>query len=400
MALFRSSETAPGYFLSLIVFRKSFFMSKDYYKILGVGKSASSDEIKRAYRRLAQEYHPDKGGNQEKFKEINEAYQVLSDPQKKAQYDQFGTIFEQARAQGGSHGFEGFRDFSSFAEAFDFFGGRNQRGGRPETFGFEDIFEGILGGLGRSHARGAKRSQRSRDISIDLEISLADAYYGVSQEINLRRTVICEKCGGSGAEPGSKLKDCSYCQGKGQVEQRSGGGFFTFSQIITCPECNGFGKKPEKVCLECGGERRVKKSKLLKIKIPAGISDGQVISLAGQGEAGLPSALAGDLYVTVHVRPDPRFEREGDNLLYELPIDFSQAALGDKIEVPTIDGWLKVKIPEGIESGTVIKLEDKGMPHCQHRGFGDLLIKVKIKTPKKLSRKAKELLEELKKEIG
>lgn len=374
-------------------------MPEDYYKILGISKNASPDEIKRAYRRLAQQYHPDKGGDPEKFKEVNEAYQVLSDPQKRAQYDQFGSTFEQAQAGGAARGFEGFRDFSSFADAFDFFGGRAARGGQrgqaAENFGFEDIFEGIFGG-GR---QGRQRSRRGADISVDAEISLEEAYSGVEKEIKLYKGVVCPKCSGSGAEPGAKLKECSTCKGHGQVEQRTGGGFFTFSQVITCPACGGSGKKPEKACAQCGGDGRIKKDSVIKFKLPAGIQSGQVISLAGQGEAASLGGQSGDLYISVHVRPDSRFRREGDDLIYELVISFSQAALGAKIEVPTLTGWVNLKIPEGIESGAVIRLEDKGMPHLQRRGFGDMMIKVRVKTPKRLSRKAKELLEELKKEI-
>jgi molecular chaperone DnaJ len=364
-------------------------MAKDYYKILGLTKGATADEIKRAYRRLAHEHHPDKGGNQEKFKEINEAYQVLGDAQKRTQYDRYGSDFEQAQARGGGFsGFNGFRDFSSFGEAFS-------GAGNEQAFNFEDIFEGVFGGS----RRGAKKPRRGQNISVDVEISLEDAYKGIEKEISLHRNVVCQDCGGTGAEKGSKMKECKTCQGQGQVEQRSGGGFFTFSQVVTCPDCLGAGKKPEKKCSSCGGDGRKKESSRISIKIPAGISDGQVISLSGQGEAGLAGVPAGDLYVNVHVRPDPRFTREGDNLFYELPITFSQAALGDKIEIPTLSGWISLKIPEGVESGTIIRLEDKGMPRLQHRGFGDMMVKVRIKTPKRLSRKAKELLEELKREI-
>ncbi|HRY52790.1 MAG TPA: molecular chaperone DnaJ [Candidatus Portnoybacteria bacterium] len=366
-------------------------MSKDYYKILGVAKNASSDEIKRAYRKLAQQHHPDKGGNQEKFKEVNEAYQVLSDPQKKSQYDQYGTTFEQAQARGGAHGFEGFRDFSSFAEAFN--SGQNNGGG------FENIFESIFGGGGGQRA-GRSGRRKGQDIGVDVEISLEEAFKGVDKEINLRKAVVCDKCAGSGGEPGSKIKTCSTCKGAGQVEQRAGGGFFSFSQVVVCPDCGGAGKKPEKPCSKCGGDGRVKESHSLRVKIPAGIQSGQVISLSGQGEAGGRGATAGDLYITVHLRPDPRFTREGDNLFYDLPISFSQAALGDKIEIPTLSGWISLKIPEGIESGTSIRLEGKGMPRLQRRGFGDMMVRVKVKTPKHLSRKGKELLEELKKEAG
>jgi len=378
----------------------NFSMPEDYYKILGVSKNASPDEIKRAYRRLAQQYHPDKGGDPAKFKEVNEAYQVLSDPQKRSQYDQFGTTFEQAKAGGGFQGFEGFRDFSSFADAFDFFGGGDQRSSRQrgqpaEGFGFEDIFENIFGGGTR--ARG--RRSRGADINIDLEISLEEAYRGVEREINLYKGVICPSCKGSGAESGSKVKACPTCKGHGQVEERTRGGFFSFSQVKICPTCVGAGKKPEKVCPQCGGDGRIKDSKTLKVKIPPGIQNGQIVNLAGQGDAAAMGGSPGDLYIRVHVRPDPRFRREGDDLLYELAISFSQAALGDKIEVPTLSGWLNLKIPEGLESGSTIRLEDKGMPHLQRRGFGDMRVRVKVKTPKNLSKKAKELLGELKKEV-
>ena len=370
-------------------------MSKDYYKTLGVLKSASPDEIKRAYRRLAQEHHPDKGGNQEKFKEINEAYQVLSDPQKKGQYDQYGTTFERAQARGGAHGFEGFRDFSSFAEAFNFGQGNGNANGAS---GFEDIFEGIFGG-NRAGRGGRASRRRGQDIGVDIEISIEDAFRGAEKEISLRRAVVCDKCSGGGAEPGSKMETCPTCKGVGQIEQRTGGGFFSFSQVITCPECHGRGKIPEKVCSKCSSDGRIKEDKTLRIKIPAGISDGQVISLAGQGEAGAHGAPAGDLYVTVHVKSDSRFTREGDNLFYDLPISFAQAALGDKVTVPTLVGSVNLKIPEGIESGTNIRLEGKGMPRLQRRGFGDMIVRVKIKTPKHLSKRAKELLGELKKEM-
>ncbi|MEK7160865.1 MAG: DnaJ C-terminal domain-containing protein, partial [Patescibacteria group bacterium] len=211
--------------------------------------------------------------------------------------------------------------------------------------------------------------------------------------------VVCSECQGSGAASGSKLKECKTCQGQGQVEQRSGGGFFTFSQVVICPECQGVGKRPEKLCSKCGGQGRQKANKILRVKIPAGIQDGQTISLSGQGEAGLAGARAGDLYLNVHVRPDPRFEREGDDLFYDLSISFSQAALGGRVEVPTLSGWITLKVPEGVESGAVIRLENKGMPCLQRRGFGDMMVKVRVKTPKRLSRKAKELLEELKKEL-
>lgn len=372
-------------------------MPKDYYEILGVPENASPDEIKRAYRKLAQQYHPDKGGDEKKFKEVNEAYQVLSDPQKRAQYDQFGATFEQARAGGGFTGFEGFRDFSAFADAFDFFRQGNQ--GRETEFEFGnlgDIFEGIFG---TSRRTGARRKQRGQDIAVEAEITLEEATKGTEKEFNLYKGIVCPKCGGRGVEPGSSLKDCPRCKGKGQIEETQRAAFFSFSQIRTCPECQGLGKKPEKFCSRCGGDGRVKEYKTIAIKIPAGIEDGQVISLAGQGEAGIYGSPPGDLYLTVHIRPHKLFKRKGDDLYYELGISFAQAVLGDKIEVPTLSGTVDLKIPEGIEGSTIIRLKGKGIPHLQGRGAGDMMVKVKIKTPKRVSRRAKELLEELKTEI-
>lgn len=369
-------------------------MPKDYYDNLGVPKNASPDEIKRAYRKLAHQYHPDKGGDPEKFKQINEAYQVLSDPQKRAQYDKFGAGFEQARAGGGFSGFGDFRDFSSYADAFDVFG-------REQEFNFSnlgDIFEQVFGSAsGRSG--GPRRKQRGQDISIDVEITLEEAGRGVEKEFNLYKGVACPKCGGTGGEPSSAVKECPRCRGKGQIEETRSAGFFSFSQVRVCPECRGSGKKPEKVCSQCGGDGRIKDYKTISVNIPAGIENGQVISLRGQGEAGLYGSAPGDLYLTVHIKPHKIFERKGDDLNLNLEISFTQAVLGDKIEIPTLYGTVQLKIPEGIESGTVIRLKDKGMPHLQGRGSGDMLVKIKIKTPKKISKKAKELLEELKKEL-
>ncbi|OGZ34697.1 MAG: molecular chaperone DnaJ [Candidatus Portnoybacteria bacterium RBG_19FT_COMBO_36_7] len=369
-------------------------MPKDYYEILGVTKSASPDEIKRAYRKLAQQYHPDKGGDQEKFKQINAAYQVLSDPQKRAQYDKFGAGFEQARAGGGFSGFGDFRDFSSYADAFDVFG-------REKEFNFGnlgDIFEQVFGGVSGRGRRGG-RKQKGQDISIDIEISLEEAAKGVKKEFNLYKGVICPKCGGSGCEPGSAVKECSKCKGRGQVEETRSAGFFSFSQVRVCQECRGVGKKPEKFCSQCGGDGRIKDYKTISINIPAGIQDGQIISLRGQGEAGAQFSAPGDLYLTVYVKPHKIFERRGDDLYLNIEINFTQAVLGDKIEVPILWGTVQLKIPEGIESGTIIRLKDKGMPRLQGRGLGDMMVKIKIKTPKKISRKGRELLEELKKEL-
>ncbi len=370
-------------------------MAKDYYEILGVAKNASADEIKRAYRKLAHEFHPDKGGDAEKFKQINEAYQILGDPQKRIQYDKFGANFEQAQA---GAGFGGFRDFSSYADAFDFFG-RGGEGGESEYGNLGDIFEQVFGGGGSGRRGGSRRRQRGQDISVDAEIILEEAASGVEKEFNLYKRVVCGKCSGSGAEPGSAIRDCSLCGGSGQVEETRSAGFFSFSQVKTCPDCRGLGRKPEKFCSQCGGDGRTKEYKVISVKIPPGIEDGQVISLRGQGEAGAHGSAPGDLYVTVHIKPHKIFERKNDDLYYNLVISFTQASLGDKIEIPTLSGRVDLNIPEGIESGAVTGLKGKGMPRLGGRGSGDLLVRIKIRTPKRLSRRARQLLEELKGEL-
>ncbi|MDD5589965.1 MAG: molecular chaperone DnaJ [Candidatus Portnoybacteria bacterium] len=370
-------------------------MARDYYEILGVAKNASADEIKKAYRRLAREYHPDKGGDEKKFKEINEAYQVLSDPHKRSQYDQYGQTFEQARQGGGFSGFNGYRDFSSFADAFDFFNQSRQAEGREEDFGnLGDIFSGIFGSGRRSRGK----SRRGQDIGVDAEITLEEAYSGTTKEFNIYKTVACPKCQGSGAEPGSEIRTCSRCKGSGQVEETGRAAFFSFSQVRTCPECHGTGRKPEKNCSQCGGDGRIKEYKNISVMIPAGIDDGQVISLKGQGEAGSQGSPAGDLYLTIRLKPHKTFVRKGDEIFFDLEISFTQAVFGGKIEIPTLSGSVELKIPEGIESGAVIQLKGKGMNRLRARGSGDMLVKIKIRTPKNLNRRQKELFDKLKEE--
>lgn len=369
-------------------------MAKDYYEILGIKKGASDDEIKRAYRRLAHEYHPDKaGGNEAKFKEINEAYQMLSDKQKRQQYDQFGTTFEQAQAHGGAHGFEGFRDFSSFADAFDFFRQGNARRADSE---YEDIDLGdILGGIfGRG---GVRQKGGGRDIKVDVEITLEEAANGSRRTISIRKSVKCSECQGSGAQKGSAIKTCASCRGQGRVQETRGGGFFSFSRVVSCQECHGAGKKAEKRCPYCRGDGTAAETVKLDIEIPAGIEDGQTIRLSGQGEAGKHGKPDGDLYIEVHVLRHKHFVRQGDDILYEAEISFTQAALGDKISIPTMEGEIKLEIPAGIQSGTVIRVSGKGIQRSGRKG--NLLVRVKIKTPSNLSRKAKQLLKELEGEI-
>ncbi|HEB01378.1 MAG TPA: molecular chaperone DnaJ [Candidatus Portnoybacteria bacterium] len=366
-------------------------MAKDYYEILGVSREASEAEIKKSYRKLAHQYHPDKkGGDETRFKEVNEAYQILGDKEKRAQYNQFGSTFEQARDQGGFSGFEGFRDFSGFAEAF-------RNGGRGFTFnsedleGFGDIFSDIFSARGR-----ASRKPRGQDISIDLEIDFEEAVKGTKKEIKLTKKVVCSQCQGRGAEPGTPLKECPSCGGSGQIHQVRRTVFGSFSRVTTCPECQGEGEKPVKSCRQCRGEGRARDSQKIKINIPAGIDDGQIIKLGGQGEAALKRGISGDLYLTVHVKEHRYFKRQGNDILYQLPLSFTQAALGDKIEISTLDGPVKLKIPAGIQSGKMIRLKDKGIPYLG--GRGDQLVEITVKTPKKLSRREKKILEDLAKE--
>ena len=372
-------------------------MSKDYYNILGVSKEASDVEIKKAYRRLAHQCHPDKkGGDEAKFKEINEAYQVLSDKQKRAQYDQFGSAFDQAGG-GAGQGFGGF-DFSGFSDAFS--GGQ---GGVKFEFGgggggFEDIFSSAFGGR-----RGTKeRRQKGEDVSADVEISLEDASMGIEREIEMYVSSACSKCDGSGAEPGSKINICKTCNGTGQVRKERRTILGTFAQVEICDDCRGEGMKPEKSCKQCGGDGKVKMNKTIKVKIPAGIADGQTIRLSGQGEAGfrpsLGKSVSGDLYITVHISRHALFERREDDIYYRLEVNFSQAALGDNIKIPTLNGKVKLKIPSGIQSGKIIKLKGKGVSHLRGWGKGDMFVVVQIKTPEKLSRKQKQLLDEIRKE--
>lgn len=366
-------------------------MAKNYYEILGVEKGASDEEIKKAYRKLAHRFHPDKqGGDEAKFKEINEAYQVLSDKEKRSQYDQFGSTFEGAGA--GAGGFGGF-DFSNF-------GGF---GGNASGFNFEgdlgDLFGDLFGG---GRAGGRSRQERGQDISIDVELTLEEALTGVDKEVKLYVSVPCSKCSGIGAEPGSKMEKCKTCSGSGYVQKQKRTMFGVFAQNELCSDCHGSGERPEKKCPKCGGDGRIKDEKIIKINIPAGIAEGQAIRISGAGEAGFRpgsgKSMAGDLYVTAHLKPHPQFERRADDLLHKLDVGFSQAALGDDITIPTLKGKLKLKIPSGIQSGKIIKISGAGFPHLQGRGTGDMYVTVQVKTPDKLSRKQRSLLEELKKE--
>lgn len=380
---------------------------KDYYQILGVNKNASPEEIKTAFRQLAQKYHPDKGGgNAEKFKEINQAYQTLSDPEKRKLYDQYGSAFEQAQSRGGFSGFDNFRDWASWAEAMRESGGTRVDFEDFDFGNFGDIFGDLFsaGGesaFGRGFGRSSKtsRSYRGQNIEIELAMDFQQAVFGAEKDIRLERYVKCEICKGAGYEPGVNLITCRNCNGKGQIIQVQSTFFGSFRSSMVCSQCQGRGKVPEKKCHQCRGQGREMRSSEIKIKIPAGISHGQSIRLSGQGQAGEQGAASGDLYVTVLVRPDPKFKRQGDDIFYEKEISISQTVLGGKVDMETVDGLVELKIPAGTPSGQEIRLRGKGVPHLSSRGLsrgrGDQIVIIKVKIPRKLTRKQRGLLEEL-----
>lgn len=353
-------------------------MSKDYYQILGVEKKASKDEIKKAFRKLAHKYHPDKkGGDEKKFKEASEAYAVLSDDKKRAEYDSYGRVFS---GGGGAGGFDGF-DFSQF-------------GGFSGAQGFDINIDDLFGGF--SDIFGGGRQRRGRDISIDIELSFKEAVFGVTRKVLLTKDSACSKCEGSGGEPGSGTKTCPTCNGKGQMVESQRSPFGVFQSVRTCPTCRGKKTVPEKACTQCKGVGVERKEEEITITIPAGIDDGQVIRMAGGGEA-LAGGQAGDLYIKVHVGQHPRFRKEGYNLVTELPIKITDALLGTEYKVETLDGVTTVKVPPLKTADEILRLKGKGVPMGDSRR-GDLLIRVKVEFPQKLSRKAKKALEDLKEE--
>ena len=360
----------------------------DYYQTLGVNKTANQDEIKQAYRKLAHQYHPDKkGGDEKKFKEINEAYQVLSNKEKRAQYDQFGRVFEGAGQPGSGQGFGGF-DFSSFAGqagGFDF-----------NNFGFEDIFDNL--GFGQ---RANKRKPRNRgaDLQVDITLELKDTLSEFAKKIPLSKMAKCGRCQGTGGEPGSPVKECFSCKGEGWVAQVKRIGPLTFSQDVVCPECKGEGKTPEKPCNVCKGEGRTREQENIEIVIPAGVDNGQVLRLDGAGEAGKRNGQPGDLYVKIAVRTHPFFERRGDDLFGQYSIPFSLAVLGGEIDLDTIEGKkISLKVPQGTTSGKIFRIKEKGIAHFNGWGKGDMFVELAIDTPKKLTKEQKKLLENLRKE--
>lgn len=389
----------------------------NYYKILGINKNASEDEIKRAFRRLAHKYHPDKGGDEKKFKEINEAYQVLSNKEKRQQYDRFGRVFSGGAGPGfRSEGF-GF-GFGPFGAAH---GGPFGPGGAQNPFGevrfsagdgpasgwdfdagfgdIGDIFEAFFEGMGVKQKR--RTYHRGSDIQINQEISLEEAFRGAEKEVRYKIYVRCEKCGGKGHDEKAGYSECGVCRGRGEIKEQRRTFFGNFEQVKTCGQCLGLGQIPKKSCEACVGRGRTKGERLAKVLIRPGISDGQIIKIKSAGEAGELAAGEGDLYVAVKIKPHPVFERQADDLIILKEIKLIDLLLERKIEIPTISGnRLNLEIPADWDLGQPLRLSGEGMPHFGQSGRGNLIVKLKIKTPKKLTAKAKKNLEDLEGEIG
>ncbi len=364
----------------------------DYYEILGVQKNASKEDIKRAYRKLAHQHHPDKkGGDEKKFKEINEAYQVLGDDGKRTQYDRFGRTFDGAGSQqsAGQGGFDGFDLGDIFEDIFS-----AQGAGGSQASGWEDILGGFGGFGGR---RGGKRQARGSDIAINLEISFEESVFGVKRGVVIDRTVLCEHCAGKGAEPGTIMKKCQACSGTGTVRETRRSLFGSFSTLAECSICKGRGEVAEKHCRVCRGAGSQKKRTTVELDIPAGIRDSEAIKYTGLGEE-MPGGAAGDLYIKVRVHPHSVFRREGNDLLMDLQLPISKMLLGGEEQVETLDGKINVKIPELSRSGDFLRLRGKGVASPRSRTRGDLLIRLYPKLPHKLSSQAKKLLGDLEKE--
>ena len=359
---------------------------KDYYKILGVGKNATKEEVKASYKKLAKQYHPDLNKSAdatEKFKEINEAAAVLGDDQKKAQYDQFGSSGPQFQG-GGASGFEGF-DFSDIMSDIGGFG-----------FDFDSIFENVFGGGKRSGR--SRRRQRGSDLRYDLEIELEDAAFGAAKTISIPRLEECPKCRGTGAENPNDIASCPDCGGKGTATRTQRTPFGLFSTTSTCRKCKGQGKYVKNACHECRGRGAVQKTRKLEVKIPAGAVDGINLRIQGGGEAGERGTASGDLYVVINIKPHKIFERRNSSIYIKVPISFATASLGGEIEVPTLKGKASLKIPAGTQSNTVFRMGHLGIPDLHSHHVGDENVEVIISVPEKLTKKQKQLLEEFEKE--
>lgn len=342
---------------------------RDYYEVLGVAREAAPDDIKRAYRQAAMKYHPDRGGGPEmevKFKEAAEAYEVLSDPEKRGRYDRYGHAGLGGAAM---HDFSHMRADDIFSVFGDIFG---------------DFFGGSAGG----------RASRGVDLQTELYITLADVANETEKQIEFNRNDFCDHCAGKGAEPGTKVNSCSTCGGYGQVERTSGMGFFSTRVVTACPDCRGKGSTFTKACTECKGSGRVPKHRIVTVKVPAGIHDGQAIRLRGEGEPGEQGAARGDLHCYIRVQEHPFLQRHGNDLLCDVPLSFTQAALGAKLEVPTLTGKVEVTIPPGTQHGEMLRLPKIGLPDIRSRRVGDQIIRVLIEIPQRLSKKQEELLRE------
>ena len=364
---------------------------RDYYEVLGVSKDADAKEIKKAYRKLAMKYHPDKNPGdkaaEEKFKEINEAYEVLSDEEKRSTYDRFG--HDGLNGQAGFGGGQGFGGF----------GGSGGFGGFEDIFG--DIFGSGFGGFGGSGGSSRRRGpRRGADIRQSVTIKFEEAAFGKKIKVKINRSEECDECHGSGAKPGTTKKTCPTCHGQGEVRTVQRTPFGNIASQRTCSTCNGEGEINESPCNKCHGKGSVRKTKTIEVDIPAGIDDGQMIKLSGQGEVGEKGGPRGDLYIVVNVQKHEIFTREGYDVYIEMPIRFTQAALGDKLEVPTLDGKVSYNLPEGTQTGTVFRLREKGIPKLRSNSRGDQYVKVIIDTPKKLNDEQKELLRKFDESCG
>ena len=361
---------------------------RDYYEVLGVSKSASDDEIKKAFRKMAKQYHPDlhPGDKQaeEKFKEVNEAYEILSNPEKKSRYDQFGFAgvdpnYGAGAAGAGAGGFGGFGDMG-------------------------DIFDSIFGGFGFGGGSRASSNpnapRRGSDIRATANIDFMEACKGKTVKVRVNRTVQCDECHGSGAAAGSSTKTCPECNGKGQKVITQQSLFGRVQQVVTCDRCKGKGKIVDTPCRKCGGQGMTKKAVDLDVDIPAGIADGQMVRLAGAGNAGTNGGSNGDLLVSINVRPDPIFERDGYDVWTEIPITYTQAALGDEITIPTVDGKVTYTVPEGTQSGTVFRLRGKGIQKVHSTSHGDHYVRVNIEVPRNLSKEQKNILRDYEKTLS
>ncbi|MFZ6015144.1 MAG: molecular chaperone DnaJ [Patescibacteria group bacterium] len=361
-------------------------MSKDYYQILGVEKSASEDEIKKAFRRKAHEYHPDKGGDEQKFKDVNEAYSILGDKSSRAKYDQFGSAaFENGGFNPGAGGFGGFG-------GFDF----NQAGFNVNVEDLGDLGD-ILGGMfGFGGGRGGRRGQkRGRDLEMVMDLEFKESVFGTQKEVSLYTNGQCGTCKGSGADPNAKIEKCATCNGSGKVQQTQRTVLGTFNTVAVCQDCHGKGEKPDKQCSACSGSGIQKVERKLGITVPPGMKSGEALKLSGQGDYPGAGGVAGDLYVRVRVKSDPLFTRDDHNILSTVNIPFTIMALGGKVDIQTVDGPVSLKIPSGTAAKSVFKLRGKGVPYMSGYGRGDHMVTVMPDVPQKLSREQKKILEEL-----